>query len=320
LKTNFIFKKEKRMYFRKVIPVFILASLLLAACGGNSPATSSDRLKVVASTNIVGDVVAQVGDDLIDLTVLFPPGTDPHTFDPRPKDIAAISDADVVIIQGLGLESTLESALDANVTGALVHAAEGVDVLGIAGEAHDEHEGEDHEEGDPHTWTDPSNVIIWTQNIVVALSQADPDHAPTYQANAQAYIAELRALDSWIRAQVETIPAGQRQLVTDHLSFGYFAHEYGFEQVGLVVAALSTNAAPSAKEIAELIDAIEEHHVPAIFVGNTVNPALAEQVAEDTGAQVVFLYTGSLSERGGEADSYIKFMRYNVNEIVEVLK
>jgi len=249
--------------------------------------------------------------------VLFPPGTDPHTFDPRPKDIAAISDADVVIIQGLGLESTLESALDANMTGALVHAAEGVDVLGIAGEGHDD---DDHEEGDPHTWTDPNNVIIWTQNIATALSEADPGNAEKYQANAETYIAELRELDSWIRAQVETIPAGQRQLVTDHLSFGYFAHEYGFDQVGLVIAALSTNAAPSAKEIAELMDAIQEHNVPAIFVGNTVNPALAEQVANDTGAQVIFVYTGSLSERGGEADSYIKFMRYNVNAIVEVLK
>ena len=304
------------MQTRTSLPIFVIFSLLLAACGSSMPATSSASLKVVASTTIIGDVVAQVGGDLINLTVLFPPGADPHTFEPRPKDIAAISDADIVIIHGLGLEETLKSALDANVSGTLVYAAEGVDVLEFAGEGHDD----DHENGDPHTWMDPNNVIIWTQNIAIALAKADPDNAQTYQANAEVYIAQLHELDSWIRAQVETIPAGQRQLVTDHLTFGYFAREYGFEQVGLVVAALSTNAAPSAKELADLVNTIKERHVPAIFVGNTVNPALSEQVANDTGARVVFVYTGSLSKAGGEADSYIKFMRYNVNAIVEALK
>ena len=303
------------MIIRKLFPVFIMLSLLLVACG-SSPAVSKDGLKVVASTTIVGDVVAQVGGDMIDLTVLYPTGVDPHTFDPRPKDVAAISRADIVIIQGLGLERTLEPLLEANMTGTLVHAADGIDVLALSGDGH----ADGHDSGDPHTWMDPNNVITWTQNIAAALSQADPANAQKYQANADTYIAELHDLDTWIRTQVETVPAGKRQLVTDHSSFGYFARAYGFEQVGSVVAALSTNASPSAKEIADLIATIKEKHVPAIFVGKTVNPSLAEQVAKDTGVKVVFVYTGSLSEPGGEADSYIKFMRYNVNAIVEALK
>ena len=306
------------MPIRKLLPIILVVSLLLTACGSDASDGSGDGLKVVASTTIVGDVVSQVGGDLIDLTVLFPPGADPHTFESRPQDIAVISDADVVVIHGLGLEETLESTLDANVNGLLVHAAEGVDTIALEGGGHeDEHA---HEGEDPHTWTDPNNVIIWAGNIASALSEADPANAATYQSNTGTYINELRELDTWIRAQVESIPVEQRELVTDHASFGYFAEEYGFEQVGLVVASLSTNAAPSAKELAELTDAIKEHGVPAIFVGTTVNPALAEQVAGDTGAQIVFVYTGSLSEPGGEADSYITFMRYNVNAIVEALK
>ena len=314
------------MFIRKLIPSFLLL-VILAGCG-TAPAGSPDTgLRVVASTTIIGDVVAQVGGDLINLTVLFPPGADPHTFEPRPQDIAAISDANVVVIHGLDLEETLNTTLDANVNGLLVHAAEGIDLLEFADDEH-EHEEEDHSgeeehahEGiDPHTWTDPNNVIIWTENIASALSEADPANAEKYRSNAEAYINELRELDAWIRAQVDAIPAGKRALVTDHASFGYFADEYGFEQVGLVVASLSTNASPSAKELAELTDAIKEHNVPAIFVGTTVNPALSEQVASDTGAQVVFLYTGSLSEPGGEADSYLAFMKYNVMAIVEALK
>ncbi len=311
------------MFTRKVFPLILLASLLLAACGG-APAVSSSKLKVVASTTIVGDVVAQVGGDLIELTVLFPPGADPHTFEPRPQDMAALSQAQVVVINGMGLEEALEPTLEANVKGILIHASEGSEALAFEGEEHEgEEQGEEghaHEGGDPHTWTDPNNVIVWTQNIAAALTEADPSNAAAYRANADAYIASLRELDGWIRAQVAQIPAERRKIVSDHLVFGYFAEEYGLGQVGALIGAFSVNAAPSAQELAALEDEIRQQGVPAVFVGKTVNPALAEQVAQDTGVKLVHVYTGSLSEPGGEADTYIKFMRYNVNAIVEALK
>lgn len=318
------------MFIRKLFPVLVLASLLLAACGGNAPTASNNGIKVVASTTIVGDVVQKIGGDLIELTVLFPPGTDPHTFEPRPQDIVVLSEARVVVINGMGLEEALEPALEANVKGTIVHASDGIEVLAFEGGEHEEeeHEGEEHEGeeehahegGDPHTWTDPNNVIVWTQNIAAALAEADPVNAKTYHANADAYIASLTELDGWIHAQVAQIPAGRRKMVTDHLSFGYLADEYGLEQAGALIGSFSTNAAPSAQELAALEDRIKEQGVPAVFVGKTVNPALAEQVAQDTGVKLVYLYTGSLSEAGGEADSYINFMRYNVNAIVEALK
>jgi manganese/iron transport system substrate-binding protein len=302
---------------RKSIPIFILASLLLAACGSSIPAASKQGLKVVASTTIVGDVVAQLGGELIDLTVLFPPGTDPHTFEPRPQDIAAISDAEVVVISGLGLEESLQPALDANAKGVIVHASDGIQLLALAG---DEHTGEDHANSDPHTWTDPNNIIVWAENIATSLAEADPANTQIYQAKAETYIASLWDLDAWIRSEVARIPPERRKLVTDHLAFGYFADEYGFEQTGALVGSFSTNASPSAQEIAALENTIRAQNVPAIFVGKTVSPALAEQVAQDTGTKLVYVYTGSLSGPGDEADSYIKFMRYNVNVIVEALK
>jgi ABC-type Zn uptake system ZnuABC Zn-binding protein ZnuA len=301
------------MFIRKLLTVVFLAGLLLSACGGGAPAEGGG-LKVVASTTIVGDVAAQVGGDLIELTVLFPPGADPHTFEPRPQDVAAISDAEVIVVNGLGLEEALEPLLEANAKGRIVHASEGIEVLAFEGEEHH------HEGGDPHTWTDPNNVIVWTENIAAALSEADPSNAAAYRANADAYIASLRELDGWIRAEFAKIPAERRKLVTDHLAFGYLADEYGLEQVGALIGSFSTNAAPSAQELAALEDKIREQGVPAVFVGKTVNPALAEQLAQDTGVKLVHVYTGSLSEPGGEADSYLKFMRYNVNAIVEALK
>lgn len=313
----------KKSMLISLIWLFLVA-VLLAACesGPASTPPQTGKLRVVASTSIIADVVRNIGGEAIELSTLIPTGSDPHTFDPRPQDIAALSDADIVFINGLGLEEALEPALDANINGTVVEASDGIEVLPFQDEHQDEGEDEDqaHATGDPHSWVDPNNVIVWTQNIATALAQADPANASKYQSNAEAYTTELRQLDSWIRQQVEQLPANQRKLVTDHAVFAYFAEQYGFEQVGLIVPSLSTNAAPSAKELAALEDQIRSLGIPAIFVGSTVNPALSEQVASDTGAKLVFVYTGSLGEPGSQVDSYIKFMRYNVSTIVEALK
>lgn len=302
------------------ILLFSLIPWWVAAC--SSPAAlsgRSERLKLVASTTIVGDVVRQVAGESAELVILIPTGSDPHTFEPRPQDIAALSEADVVFINGLHLEEALDPALESNVRGRLVAVSDGIQALPFNTE--DETLGEaEHAAGDPHTWMDPNNVIIWVQNIATALAQIDPQNSEAYQRNAEAYTAELKTLDNWILQQVAQIPQEQRKLVSDHATFGYFAKAYGFEQVGLVVPALSTNAAPSAQDLASLENNIRSQGVKAIFVDYAINPALSQQVAADTGAQVVFVYTGSLGESGSQADTYLGFMRYNVSAIVEVLK
>lgn len=296
--------------------LWLLAVLVLASC--SSPQAAGDGLRVVATTTLVGDVVQQVGGEHIALTVLLPVGADPHTFEPRPQDMAALSEAQVVFINGLGLEEALEPALEANVQGTLVEVSQGIEALPFEGQ----HEGEvdEHMEGDPHTWTDPNNVMVWTRNIAAALAQADPANAAVYQDNAQAYIEQLASLDGWIRQQAALVPPERRKLVTDHAVLGYFARAYGFEQAGLVVPAVSTNAAPSAQELAALEQTIRDQSVQAILVGKEVNPTLAKQVAQDTGVKLVFIYSGSLGEKGSEVDSYLEWMRYNVQAIVNALK
>ncbi|MBN2499854.1 MAG: zinc ABC transporter substrate-binding protein [Anaerolineales bacterium] len=314
----------------EIIPfsILVIFIILLAACGGNAPAADSaagdqqGKLKVVATTSIVGDVVANVAGDNVDLTVLLPIGSDPHSFDPSPQDIAAVADAAVVFANGAGLEAFMDHLLEnAGGDAVSVHVSEQVDFLEFEGDEH-EHEGEehDHEGIDPHVWFDPNNVVVWVAAIESNLSELDPANAETYAANAQAYIAELEKLDTWIEDQIALIPAENRKLVTDHTVFGYFAARYGFEQVGAVVPGYSTLAQPSAQELAALADAIGEYDVKAVFVGNTVNPSLTEQVAQDTDVQLIFLYSGSLSDANGEAPTYLDLMRYDVNAIVAALK
>ncbi len=292
----------------------VLAALagLLAAC---APAAekADDRLHVVTTTTLVGDVTAQVGGDLIALDVLLPPGADPHAFEPRPQDVARVASADLVIVNGRGLEAFLDNLLDsAEVHGRVVEASAAVPERWLGEEA-------DHGGLDPHVWTDPNNVILWTETIAEALAQADPAHEEEYRQNAAAYIAELQALDAWVRAQVERIPPQRRLLVSDHLAWGYFADRYGFTQVGALVGAFSANASPSAQELAALEDRIRETGAPAIFIGFNASDALAQQIAADTGVRVVRLYTGSLTSPTGEAPTYLAFMRYNVEAIVSAL-
>ncbi len=286
------------------------------------PLKAGERLRVVATTSIVADVVRQVGGDQIELTTLMPVGTDPHAFEPSPLDAAAIADAHVVFANGAGLEIFLEKFFEnAGKEVPVVPVSYGLEMLELEEESkHDGHNDHHHQGGvDPHVWFDPNNVMAWVDNIEHALSALDPGNSRVYRANAEKYKAELVALDSWIRDMVARVAKEDRKLVVDHAALGYFAHRYGFEQSGAVFPGFSTLTEPSARELAVLEENIREQGIKAIFVSTTVNPALAERIATDTGARLVFLYTGSLSEPDGPADSYIAFMRYNVNAIVAAL-
>lgn len=309
--------------------IFLLLLVALsAACSSSTtetpvPGGASERPKVVATTTIVGDVVANVAGNKADIAVLLPPGTDPHGYEPTPQDIALVNDADVIFANGAGLEEFLDNLIESAGAGErVVEVNEGVSLIAGDTDHEDENDSHEHSENtsDPHTWTNPKNALIWVDNIRTALSELDPENASVYQANANAYQSKLRDLDTWVRERVSEIPGGERVIVTDHRIFNYFAEEYGFKQVGAVVPGYSTMAEPSAQELAQLEDAIEENDVQAIFVGNTVNPNLAQRIAEDTGVYLVFVYTGSLSEMGGKADTYLDYIRYNVNSFVDALK
>lgn len=324
---------RKTCIFSYLVLGFSLAVLLgMVSCGSVGSERSSNqqvsgqtgenqKLKALATTTIVADVVAQIGGEAIDLTVLLPPGTDPHTFDPTPQDVASVADAQVVFANGAGLEEFLEILLEsAGAQNKVVYVSEGIPLLHFDGVHEDDSTEHRDENADPHTWTDPNNILIWINNIEQALSELDPNNAGLYKENAKNYAAEVKEMDAWIKQQVEQIPLESREIITDHVQFAYFAEEYGFQQLGAIISGYSTLAEPSAQELASLEDAIKEYDVKAIFVGKTVNPNLANRIAADTGIQIVFLYTGSLTEDGGEADTYLEYIQYNVSAIVNALK
>jgi ABC-type Zn uptake system ZnuABC Zn-binding protein ZnuA len=334
-----------------VIPVFLLVA---AQCGTqpgitarvNKPAAialdDGEELNVVATTSIVGDIVKNVGGDEIDLTVLLPLGADPHSFSPTPADLAAVADAHVVFVNGLGLEEFLDEMIkNAGGEAMIVEVSSGIEVREFGesekheaeehgheesqpeGEEHehDEEERHRHHEGvDPHAWMTPANAAIFADNIEHGLSQLDPKHTATYAANTESYQAQLADLDAWVKEQIDSIPPENRKVVTDHDTLGYYTDRYGLEMVGAVLPGFSTSAEPSAQELAALQDAIDEYGVKVVFVGTTINPVLAERIAEDTSIQLVPLYTGSLGEAGSGAEAYIDYIRYNTRAIVEALK
>ncbi len=311
-----------------------------------------EKLRVLASTSILGDLTANVGGEAIDLSVLMPIGADLHTFQPTPSDLTMIADADVIFIVGLNAEEILMESLE-NAGGQAVivpvsagietrefgendahahneegHEHEAEEAVDHAEEEHEagEHAEEAHgEEGhvhtgtDPHVWTTPYHAMTMVHNIEATLVALDPAQAELYESNAESYEAELENLDAWVQSQIETIPVENRELVTDHAAFGYYADRYGLTQIGAVIPSFSTNAEPSAQELAALQDAITEYDVPAIFVGTTVSPTMSRQVAQDTGKALLTVYTGSLGPAGSGAETFIEYIRSNTNTFVEGL-
>ncbi len=297
--------------------------LLLAACGSAEPqpaTTAGKPLKVVATFSILGDLAQQLGGDAIELHTLVGPGSDTHTFQPSPADGVALVEADLIIENGLEFETWLDdlySASDSKAQRVIVTA--GIEL--IKAEEGAEHEGDEHGEFDPHVWHDVANVMKIVEAMRDALTQADPARAATYEANAAAYLAELKALDDFVVEQTGSLPEARRRLVTSHDTFAYFAKRYGFEVIGTALGASTEAADPSAQAIVELVERIKAAGVPAIFTENVQNPGLMEQLASEAGVALgPALYTDALGEPGSDGDTYVKMIRSNVTAIVQALR
>ena len=200
---------------------------------------------------------------------------------------------------------------------------------GAPHEGHDEHEEDEHDHGheghdhgplDPHFWFDPVRVKVAVNEIAARLSAIDPEGAETYLRNAAEYGEQLDELHAWVQEQVSTVEPERRLLVTSHDAFSYFAELYGFEIVGLVIPSLATHVEPSAEHIADVVEVVREHDLPALFGETTVSERLAQTIATETGAQLFRLYSGSLGPEGSGADTYLGMVRTNVERIVEALK
>lgn len=310
------------------MPRFLFALPILAALAFGCSSSNEDdgRLAVVATTTQIGDFTREVGGDAINLTVILKPNQDAHDFDPQPSQLRAISDAALVLRNGLHLDAFVNKATEQS-DGEVVIVTQGISLREGAEheeeeEGHeDEAEESDDREGDPHVWLDVDNARTMVENIRDALIAADPANAASYTANAARYLDELTALESEIRADIATIPAACRKLVTNHDVLGYYAEAYGLDLVGSVIPGVSTEAKPSAADVASIVNKIKAENVPAVFAEASINPALVNQVAKEAGVKVVDdLYGDSLGASDSDGGTYITMMQANTDKIVAALK
>jgi len=244
-----------------------LASATALALLG-SQAFAADKLPVTASFSILGDLVRVVGGDRVAVTTLVGPNEDAHVFEAKPADAKTLLASKLVVTNGLGFEPWAAKLIkSAGYKGETVVAAKGVKPRHMAEEKG--HAGHAHEETDPHAWQNPGNVVLYVRNIAAGLSKVDAAGAATYQANAEAYVKELQALDGWTKEQIATIPADKRKVITSHDAFGYFAAQYGVKF--LAPQGVNTETEPSAKQVAQLIKQIQREKIRALFVENMSN-------------------------------------------------
>ncbi|HNQ93048.1 MAG TPA: metal ABC transporter substrate-binding protein [Anaerolineales bacterium] len=305
---------------RHLINLIVIATTL-SACGGTpasspsevaSPASTESQLEALATTSMLADIAQHVAGERIRIESILPIGADPHSYQYTPQDATKVADAKLLILFDYETYETFLEPLLLTAGGNAEFVFAGVGV----GKKIDVDKGG----FDPHIWLDPNNIIVCVENIREGLTHFDPAGAAEFKSNADAYVAELQALDAWIVEQVDQIPAENRLLVTNHESLGYFAERYGFTIVGSVLESFSSGASPSAQQLAALIDQVKASNAPAIFLDAGDNPALAEQIADETGVRVVpDLHLESLTD-GAPAATYIDMMKYNVTQIVDALK
>jgi ABC-type Zn uptake system ZnuABC Zn-binding protein ZnuA len=294
--------------------VAVALALTFGACqAANSPAPSGldGRLTVVTTTTVFGDMVQQVGGDLVTATSLVPKNGDVHTFAPRPADIQAVAQAKLLVMNGLGLDDWLEKTItNASASGTPLIRL-GVDLPGV-----EPLPGEEPGTQNPHLWMDVRYGEAYVDRIAAALKSADPANATRYDTQASAYRQRLEALDASVRSKIASVPEANRKLVTFHDAFPYYARAYGITIVGVAVAAPGQD--PSAAYTAQLISAIRDAHVKAIFSESQFPTKLVDQLAAETGAKVVSdLYDDALGDR---VDSYEALITWDTDQLVSALK
>jgi manganese/iron transport system substrate-binding protein len=285
----------------------------LVACNSSVNRTDNQKPKVISTSTIIADLTARVGGEEIDHQGILKPGDDPHVYEPVPADSVALEKADLILYNGYNLEPGLIKMMNSTgVTAQKVAVGEAIQPLQL--------EKEGQKVPDPHVWGSARNGIIMVETIRDQLIELSPEDKEVFTSNASQLIKELENLDRWIKQSMETIPPNQRQLVTTHDAFQYYANAYGLTVAGTLIG-ISTEEQPSAQTVKNLTDAIKNLKVPAIFAETTINPALITTVAEEAGVKLApqQLYSDSIGAPSSGGDSYIKMLRENTRSIVESL-
>ncbi|WP_245440063.1 metal ABC transporter substrate-binding protein [Mesorhizobium sp. Z1-4] len=275
-------------------------------------AQAADKLKVVTTFTVIADIARNVAGDAATVESVTKPNAEIHNYQPTPGDILRARDADLVLWNGLNLEQWFERFLNnlGDVPGIVV--SDGVEPMGIA-------EGPYTGKPNPHAWMSPSDVAVYVDNIRRAMSENDPDNADIYQANADAYLAEIAALVEPLRDALDSIPAERRWLVTSEGAFSYLARDFGLRELYLWPINADSQGTP--QQVRKVIDAVRDNDIPVVFSESTVSDKPARQVARETGARYGgVLYVDSLSDPDGPVPTYLDLLKVTTNTIVEGLK
>ena len=286
-------------------PLVQLIALALAATA--NPALAQDRLNVVTSFSILGDLARNVGGDRVNVTTLVGPNGDVHVYAPAPADAKKVADAKLLIVNGFGLEGWLPRLVQSSGNRAVIATAtEGIAPLKRGSNA------------DPHAWQSVVNAKTYVANIRAALSAADPADAGVFRTNTDAYLAQLDALEREVREAIAQIPLERRKVISTHSAFGYFAAAYGIEFIAPL--GVSTESEASARDIAAIITQIKTAKIPAVFLENISDPRLIQRISAETGARVGgTLYSDSLTGEKGDAPTYIEMVRHNIKALTRAL-
>ena len=318
----------------------IYSSIFTLLFGVSLTVQSAEPIPVVATFSIIGNMVERIGGKYVTVKTLVGADGDTHVFTPSPADARAVSEAKILITNGLGFEGWLDRLIDASdFEGTQLVATKGIEPIGF-GEGdghhddHDEHgdeekhhddhgedeghHGHDHGAFDPHAWQSLKNAIAYVDNITTTLAQADPGNATTFFQNRASYVAEIKALNTEITSMLSVLPEGRRIVVTSHDAFQYFGRDYGL--TFLAPQGFSTDSEASAKDVSILIKQMREKGISAVFVENISDDRLLSQIARETGAKIGgTLYPGALSGPNGPAPTYLKMMRHNAKMISQAL-
>jgi zinc/manganese transport system substrate-binding protein len=289
--------------------IFAAVAILLGA----SAAGATERIKVVATFSVIGDMVANVAGDKVDLVTLVGPAGDTELFKPSLADGKSVAEAKIVFMNNLNdeFEPWLEPLLkQVKFSGVKIVVSRGVKTFTSTEERAPRNKSGE-EEIDQHAWLDPKNGVIYVRNIAAALVKSDPANAADYRLRADSYIKELQALDAWAKAEIAALPAAKRRFLASHDSLQYLAKAYGITL--LSINGWTNNSEPSAAELARLAKQVRQERIHALFLDSITDPRAMQQVAKETGASIGgTLYGDALSKPGGDADTYLKMLRHDV--------
>lgn len=285
-----------------------LLTLLGTACLLISP-LSAKPMKVVTTFTVIQDIAQNVAGDVAEVESITKAGAEIHDYSPTPQDIAKAQNADLILWNGLNLESWFERFFSQMKDKPAVVVSEGIEPISI-------YDGPYQGKPNPHAWMSPKNALIYIDNIQKAFAKYDPANAETYQRNADLYRQKILALDAPLRARLENIPESQRWLVTSEGAFSYLARDYGLKEIYLW--AINADAVGTPQQIRKVIDQVRKHNIPVVFSESTVSDKPAKQVAKETKTRYGgVLYVDSLSTKEGKVPTYIDLLNVTVSTIAE---